>query len=76
MTGLMRVFGKDEDDRPFIVPRGYSVQELASFIHKELEQRLLGASVWGPSAKFPGQTVGKTHILEDGDRVELVSRKG
>ncbi|MGE5580656.1 MAG: GTPase [Bacillota bacterium] len=78
LVGLMRVFGKQgekEDDRPFIVPRGSTVRELAAHIHKELEQNLLRAVVWGPSARFPGQAVGKDHILQDCDHVELVVRR-
>lgn len=74
-VGLMRVFSKG-DDRPFIVPRGSTVRELASFIHKEMEQNLTRASVWGPSAKFPGQTVGRDHVLQDLDRVDLTVRRG
>jgi len=79
MTGLMRVFSKQgdkQDERPFIIPRGSTVKELAAFIHKELEAGLMKAAVWGPSAKFPGQMVGKDHVLQDCDRVELVARRG
>jgi ribosome-interacting GTPase 1 len=30
--------------------------------------------VWGPSARFPGQRVGRTHVLVDGDTVEITDR--
>ncbi len=79
MVSLMRVFSKQgdrQDERPFIIPRGSTVRELAAFIHKELEQKLTKAAVWGPSAKFPGQLVGKDHVLQDCDRVELVASRG
>lgn len=78
LTGLMRVFskqGEKQDDRPFIVPRGSTVRELAAHIHKEMERNLQRAVVWGPSARFPGQAVGKDHVLQDCDRVELVTRR-
>lgn len=74
-VGLMRVFSKG-DERPFIIPRGSTVRELASFIHKDVERNLTRAAVWGPSARFPGQTVGKNHILQDLDRVDLTIRRG
>jgi ribosome-interacting GTPase 1 len=30
--------------------------------------------VWGESARFPGQRVGRTHELADGDAVEILDR--
>jgi ribosome-interacting GTPase 1 len=77
MTGLMRVYSKQSsEDRPFIVPRGLTVQGLAEHIHVELAQELEKAAVWGPSAKFPGQMVGRDHMLKDGDTVRLFRRRG
>jgi len=75
MLGLMRVFTKRDSDRPFIIPRGSTVRDLAAFIHKDLEQNMAKAVVWGPSTKFPGQAVGKDHVLMDGDRVEVIVNK-
>ncbi len=80
MTGLMRVYSKKtvpgaRDDRPFIVPAGTTVGLMAAHIHNELAMELDRAAVWGPSAKFPGQVVGSRHILQDGDRVEMLKRK-
>jgi small GTP-binding protein len=79
LAGLMRVFSKQvnpggRDDRPFIVPEGTTVEELAAFIHKDLPLQMHNAAVWGSSAKFPGQLVGREHILQDRDRV-IVKRK-
>ncbi|HHY44540.1 MAG TPA: TGS domain-containing protein [Firmicutes bacterium] len=75
MTGLMRVYSKQStEDRPFIVPRGLTVQGLAEHIHKELGRELEKAAVWGPSAKFPGQVVGRNHGLQDGDTVRLFKK--
>lgn len=63
--------GKPPDiDRPFILPRGSTVSDLASFIHKDLADSLKTAKVWG-SAKFDGQAVNHDYILVDKDIVEL-----
>lgn len=63
--------GKPPDlDRPFILPQGSSVSDLASFIHKDLADSLKTAKVWG-SAKFDGQAVNHDYILVDKDIVEL-----
>jgi ribosome-interacting GTPase 1 len=76
MTGLMRVYSKQSsEDRPFIVPRGLTVQGLAEHIHAGLAQELEKAAVWGTSARFPGQMVGRDHQLEDGDTVRLFRRR-
>lgn len=63
--------GKPPDmDRPFILPRGSTVSDLANFIHKELADSLKTAKVWG-SAKFDGQAVNHDYVLADRDVVEL-----
>ena len=33
---------------------------------------LRGARVWGPSARFDGQRVGRDHLVSDGDSVEIL----
>ena len=38
----------------------------------ELAARLSGARVWGPSARFDGQRVGRDHEVLDGDVVEIL----
>lgn len=61
--------------RPFILPRGSTVEDLASRVHKDLPGELVKAVVRGPSARFAGQVVGLQHVLMDGDCVELVRRR-
>ena len=43
-------------------------------IHADLAARCTGARVWGPSAKFAGQHVGRSAVLRDGDVVEVLGR--
>jgi len=52
-----------------------TVEDVAHSIHHELGERCTGARVWGPSARFPGQRVGRTYELADGDSVEILDRR-
>lgn len=75
MAGVIRVYtrapGKDPDrDRPFVLPRGSTVLDLAESIHKDFTRTLKNARVWG-SAKFDGQSVPREYELQDQDIVEL-----
>jgi ribosome-interacting GTPase 1 len=58
--------------KPFVLPRGSTIDDLAAAIHKDLAQQLRYAQVWG-HGKFQGQRVGRSYVLEDGDVVELVT---
>jgi uncharacterized protein len=73
--GVVRVYtkvpGKPADrSKPFTVPFGSSVLDLARQIHRDFEQSLKFAKVWGSGA-FDGQTVRRDHVLQDLDVVEL-----
>jgi hypothetical protein len=73
--GVMRIYtkipGKTADrDHPFTLPMGSAVLDLAREVHRDLEQSLKSAKVWGSGA-FDGQTVRRDHELRDGDVVEL-----
>ncbi|HEX6984489.1 MAG TPA: GTPase [Planctomycetaceae bacterium] len=63
--------GKPADKTaPFTLPVGGTVEDLAAKVHDEIAAKLKFARVWGPSAR-DGQTVGREHVLADGDLVEL-----
>jgi uncharacterized protein len=63
--------GKEADrDRPFTVPRGATVADLAARIHKDIAAEFKHARVWGPSA-HDGQSVRGGHVLMEGDVVEI-----
>ena len=76
-TGLIRVFprsnqtGNLPDEKPVIIPTNSSIEDFAGKIHKDIAQKLKHAKVWGSSVKFPGQQVGKGHVLSDMDIVTL-----
>jgi hypothetical protein len=72
---IMRVYtkqpGKPPDRaRPFTLPRGATIADLASRIHKDLLASMTFARVWG-SQVFDGQTVQRDHVLVEGDVVEI-----
>ncbi|HET7753073.1 MAG TPA: GTPase [Anaeromyxobacteraceae bacterium] len=56
--------------RPFVLPEGATVEDLAALVHKDLAEHLKYARVWG-HARFDGQHVERRHVLADGDVVEL-----
>jgi small GTP-binding protein len=73
MTGLVRVHLRDGGDPVALQPPA-TVLDVADTIHHELRERCTGARIWGPSARFPGQQVGREYELSDGDTVEVLER--
>jgi ribosome-interacting GTPase 1 len=75
VLGVMRIYtkqpGKPADmTSPFTCPIGSTVAELAGKVHRDLEETVKSARVWG-SGVHDGQTVGRDHIVHDKDVVEL-----
>jgi ribosome-interacting GTPase 1 len=71
----MRIYAKEPGkrpdlNRPFVLPLGARVHDLALAVHKEIAERLKYARIWG-SARFDGQQVDREHVLCDRDVVEL-----
>ncbi len=63
--------GKKPDlSRPFVLPQGATVRDLAAAIHKEIAERMKFARIWG-HARFEGQQVDRDHALADRDVVEI-----
>jgi uncharacterized protein len=71
LTGLIRVFLRNGEPVPLRPPA--TVVDAARAVHGELADRCCGARVWGPSARFPGQRVGRGHELCDDDTVEVLA---
>jgi hypothetical protein len=77
LTGLIRVRPRRDgrvDDEPFALAEGATVVELADLIHHDVGRSCTGGRVWGDSARFDGQRVGRAHVLADGDAVEVTTR--
>lgn len=77
---LMRIYmrprgGETDYEEPLIIRCGATVRDVCDTIHREIKRKFRFANVWGESAKFPGQSVGLDHILQEGDVITLVQRR-
>jgi ribosome-interacting GTPase 1 len=75
LLGVLRVYtkipGKPVDrSKPFTLPIGSTVQDLAREVHRDFAQTLKFARIWGTGV-FEGQTVKRDHEVHDADVVEL-----
>ncbi len=62
----------DSVSSPFLLPRGATVLDAAAAVHKDLATHFKFAKLWGKT-RFDGQMVERTHVMEDGDIVEIHS---
>ncbi|MDR2846288.1 MAG: GTP-binding protein [Candidatus Methanoplasma sp.] len=60
---------------PLIVKKGNTVGEVCEVIHRDFKNNFRYAMVWGNSAKFPGQTVGLDHVVEDEDILTIIVKR-
>jgi ribosome-interacting GTPase 1 len=79
---IIRIYTKlpgkklDTAAAPFVLKNGSTVLDAAHAIHRDLVHTLRFARVWSKpgshgSVRFEGQMVERTHLLEDGDILEL-----
>jgi len=76
LTGLIRVHLRsngETDVEPLALDSGATVTDVADAVHHDLATAFMGARVWGPSARFDGQRVGREHEVQDGDTVEILA---
>lgn len=75
LVGLIRVFlrhdGEVGDEVLALLP-GATVADVAAWIHRDLGATFRAARLWGSSALFDGQRVGREHVVHDGDTVEIM----
>ena len=65
---------KQKSKRPIILEPNATVKQVAEKILKGFSNKVKETKIWGPSSKFPGQTVGLQHKLKDLDVVEFKTR--
>jgi uncharacterized protein len=75
LLGIVRVYSKEpgkppDMHKPFTLPLGATVADLARHIHRDLPERMRFARLWGHS-RFEGQQVHRTEMLRDRDIVEI-----
>ena len=78
--GFMRIYLKPQGEpadmeEPLVILNGSTVKAVCEHLHRDFVELFRFANVWGPSAKYPGQTVGMYHELKDGDIVTVVIKK-
>jgi small GTP-binding protein len=75
LTGLLRVRLRSNgaiDPDPIALRPGATVADVADAVHHDLGASFNSALVWGPSARFDGQRVGRDHPVNEGDVVEII----
>jgi small GTP-binding protein len=76
LVGLIRVYLRRDGEvarEPLPMEPRSTVSEVAAEIHGDVSASFRSARVWGPSARFEGQRVGRDHEVEDGDVVEILT---
>ncbi|ETO08232.1 developmentally-regulated GTP-binding protein 1 [Reticulomyxa filosa] len=77
---MIRVYTKpkgqipDLDDPVILSKDKCTIEDFCLKIHKRLAEEFNYAWVWGTSAKFNPQKVGKNHKLDDEDVVQIVKK--
>ncbi|MGA2265854.1 MAG: GTPase [Phycisphaerae bacterium] len=75
LLGAIRVYTKEpgkppDSAKPFTLPAGATVEDLARQIHRQLPEKMKFARIWG-DGRFSGQQVHRTEPLHDKDTVEI-----
>jgi ribosome-interacting GTPase 1 len=75
LLSVVRVYTKEpgkhtDPGKPFTLPVGSTVEDLAREIHRELPEKMTFARLWG-DGRYAGQQVHRTEVLHDKDLVEI-----
>jgi len=74
LLDVIRIYSKPPGRKadftaPFILKRGATVLDAAGAVHKDFVAKLRYARLWNRA--YQGQMVGRDHLLEDGDILEI-----
>jgi len=72
---IIRVYAKPPGEKadmkePFTLPKGSTVMDLATAIHRQMSEKLRFARIWGTGV-YDGQNAQRSHVLNDKDIIEL-----
>ncbi|OPX65557.1 MULTISPECIES: GTP-binding protein [unclassified Methanoregula] len=75
--GFIRVYlkphgGEADLEEPLIIRRGSTVEDICNKLHRDFAEKFRYARIWGKSVKHPGQRVGLTHTMTDGDLLTII----
>jgi len=76
LTGLIRIYLRKDGstaEEPIALTPPATVLDVADAVHHDLAESFTGARLWGPSARFDGQRVGREQSVQDGDTVEILA---
>ncbi|MCU0798633.1 MAG: GTP-binding protein [Candidatus Thermoplasmatota archaeon] len=78
--GFIRIYlkpqgGPADMDVPLVLLDGSTVKAVCEHLHRDFVELFRYASIWGPSAKYPGQAVGINHRLREGDVLTVIIKK-
>ncbi|KAL3317471.1 GTP-binding protein [Cichlidogyrus casuarinus] len=77
---LIRIYTKPKGQLPdytspiILKQSSHTVEDFCLRVHKSIIKEFKHAKIWGASAKFVGQIVGKDHVLNDEDVVQIIKK--
>ncbi|MBS7249753.1 MAG: 50S ribosome-binding GTPase [Candidatus Freyarchaeota archaeon] len=73
--GIIRIYtrepGKVVSEKPLVLKKGASVEDVAKRLHVRFIKNFKYARIYGKSVKHEGEKVGLEHILEDNDIIQF-----
>jgi ribosome-interacting GTPase 1 len=58
-----------------VILNGSTVRTVCEHLHRDFVDLFRYSLVWGKSAKFPGQSAGLNHALDDGDILSIITKR-